>query len=169
MRIIRILAFIAVLGLPLVAQQQLKTGQPAPEFAAQTLNGQAINLSDMQGKVVVMTFWSTKCAICHSEIPKLNQIAARYRDKNVVFLALTMENNGKIEPYLKKNPFDFSIVPNSFGVVLKYADMDAGGRINMGFPAYFLIGKSGKIELRDDGWDKSTKLDSQISKLLSSE
>jgi hypothetical protein len=80
-----------------------------------------------------------------------------------------MENSVKVEPYLKKNPFDFNIVPNSFGVVLKYADMDAGGRINMGFPAYFLIGKSGKIELRDDGWDKSLKLDSQISKLLTSE
>ncbi|QYU68433.1 hypothetical protein J4558_27140 [Leptolyngbya sp. 15MV] len=80
-----------------------------------------------------------------------------------------MENETRLEPYLRKNRFDFEIVPNSFGVVLKYADMDAGGRINMGFPAYFLIGKSGRIELRDDGWDKSVKLDSQISRLLRSE
>lgn len=169
MRIIKILAILAIFSLTAVAQQQLKAGQDAPAFAAQSISGEQINLADMQGKVVVMTFWSTKCAICHSEIPKLNQIAARYRDKNVVFLALTMESNGKIEPYLKKNPFDFNIVPNSFGVVLKYADMDAGGRINMGFPAYFLIGRTGKIELRDDGWDKSSKLDSQISKLLTSD
>ena len=169
MRIFKYFAIIAIFSLTAVAQQQLKTGQDAPAFAAQSMSGQAINLADMQGKVVVMTFWSTRCAICHSEIPKLNQIAARYRNKDVVFLALTMESNGKIEPYLKKNPFDFNIVPNSFGVVLKYADMDAGGRINMGFPAYFLIGKSGKIELRDDGWDKSSKLDLQISKLLTSE
>lgn len=169
MRIIKILAIIAIFSLSAVAQQQLKTGQNAPAFAAQSLSGEQINLADMQGKVVVMTFWSTKCAICHTEIPKLNQIAARYRGKDVIFLALTMENNVRVEPYLKKNPFDFNIVPNSFGVVLKYADMDAGGRINMGFPAYFLIGRTGKIELRDDGWDKSSKLDSQISKLLSSD
>lgn len=169
MRIIKILAIIAIFSLSAVAQQQLKTGQDAPAFAAQSLSGEQINLADMQGKVVVMTFWSTKCAICHTEIPKLNQIAARYRGKDVIFLALTMENNVRVEPYLKKNPFDFNIVPNSFGVVLKYADMDAGGRINMGFPAYFLIGRTGKIELRDDGWDKSSKLDSQISKLLSSD
>ncbi len=169
MRIIKIIVIIAIFSLAAVAQQQLKPGQDAPAFAAQSLSGEQINLADMQGKVVVMTFWSTKCAICHSEIPKLNQIAARYRGKDVVFLALTMENHGKVEPYLKKNPFDFNIVPNSFGVVLKYADMDAGGRINMGFPAYFLIGRTGKIELRDDGWDKSSKLDSQISKLLASD
>lgn len=169
MRILNIFALIVLCTASLFAQQQLKPGQPAPDFTAQTMNGTPINLSDMHGKVVVMTFWSTKCAICHSEIPKLNQIAARYRDKDVVFLALTMENHTRIEPYLRKNRFDFNIVPNSFGVVLKYADMDAGGKINMGFPAYFLIGKSGRIELRDDGWDKSTKLDSQISRLLSTE
>lgn len=169
MRIVKLLLIITVLSAGAFAQQKLKPGQAAPDFAAQSIDGSPVNLADLQGKVVVMTFWSTRCAICHSEIPKLNQIAARYRDKDVVFLALTMENNGKVEPYLKKNPFNFNIVPNSFGVVLKYADMDAGGRINMGFPAYFLIGKSGRIELRDDGWDKSNKLDTQISKLLSSE
>jgi peroxiredoxin len=169
MRKISILTLLLVLSISAFSQQKLKTGQVAPEFAAQTMDGKPVNLSEMQGKVIVMTFWSTRCAICHSEIPKLNQVAARYRDKDVVFLALTMENQTKVEPYLKKNPFDFNIVPNSFGVVLKYADMDSAGRINMGFPAYFLIGKSGKIELRDDGWDKSTKLDTQISKLLASE
>jgi peroxiredoxin len=169
MRKISILTLLLVLSISAFSQQKLKTGEIAPEFAAQTIDGKPVSLSDMQGKVIVMTFWSTRCAICHSEIPKLNQVAARYRDKDVVFLALTMENQTKVEPYLRKNPFDFNIVPNSFGVVLKYADMDSAGRINMGFPAYFLIGKSGKIELRDDGWDKSTKLDTQISKLLASE
>jgi peroxiredoxin len=169
MRIVNLLVIMVVLAAVSFGQQKLKPGQAAPDFAAQALDGSQVNLAQMQGKVVVMTFWSTRCAICHSEIPKLNQIAARYSNKDVVFLALTMENNGKVEPYLKKNPFNFNIVPNSFPVVLKYADMDAGGRINMGFPAYFLIDKSGKIELRDDGWDKSNKLDTQISKLLSSE
>lgn len=166
MRIFTILAMLAMCGISAVAQQQLKPGTSAPDFVAQTLDGKQVSLSDLNGKVVMMTFWSTKCAICHSEIPKLNQIATKYRDQGVVFLALSTESNAKIETYVRKNPFDFSIVPNSFGVLLKYADMDAGGRINIGFPAYFLVGKSGHIEVRDDGWDKSSKLGSQISKLL---
>src|SRR5689334_16086088 len=92
-------------------QQQLRPGQQAPDFAAETLDGKFYNLANLQGKVVVLTFWSTRCEICHSEIPKLNQVSAKYRDQNVVFLALTMENQTKIDPYLKKNPFAFSIVP----------------------------------------------------------
>ena len=169
MRILKVLFFAAALSATILGQQQLKPGQAAPEFAAQTMDGRPVNLAELQGKVVMMTFWSTRCAICVAEIPKLNQIVSRYKQKGVVFLALTMENNTKVEPFLRRHQFDFDIVPNSFGVVLKYADMDAGGRINMGFPAYYLIGKSGKIELRDHGWDKTTKLETQISNLLTSE
>lgn len=151
------------------AQQSLKPGVAAPEFTAQSLDGKTYSLSQLQGKVVVMTFWSTRCAICHNELPKLNEVAKRYKDKEVVFLALTMENQAKVEPYLRKNPFNFNILPNSFGVFLKYADMDRSGNINMGFPSYFLISKSGSIALRSDGWDKTARIESQISQLLASE
>lgn len=148
------------------AQQNLQVGQVAPEFVAQTLDGQTLNLKDLQGKVVVLTFWSTRCAICHAEIPKLNQIVERYKGQEVVFLALTMENEAKVNPYLRKTPFNYTILTNGFGVVLKYANMTKDGAINMGFPSYFLINKQGAISLKTEGWDKSSNLDSQISRLL---
>ena len=151
------------------AQQALKPGQPAPEFAGQSLEGSLFDLQQLQGKVVVLTFWSTRCQICHEEIPNLNRVAERYRGKDVVFLALTMENEAKVEPYIKRNPFSFTIMPNSFGVFLKYADKDRSGNINMGFPAHFLIRRDGTIALRTEGWDKAANLDTQISKLLAAE
>lgn len=167
---IALISFVILMAaMAALAQQSLKPGNCAPDFDAETLDGKVYNLSELQGKVVVLTFWSTRCDICHSEIPKLNEVAKRYQDKGVVFLALTMENPGRIEPYLRKNPFVFNIVPNSFGVVLKYADMDKNGAINMGFPSYFLISKNGTIALKSYGWDKTAKLETQISQLLSTE
>ncbi len=167
MRIILAIAILTFSGLTAAAQQQLRVGNQAPSFVAEALDGRLLSLPEMEGKVVVMTFWSTKCAICHSEIPKLNQVAKRYQGQDVVFLALTMENSSRINPYLQKNPFDFTIVPNSFGVVLKFADMDSGGRINIGFPAHFLIGRDGKIAHRTQGFDKASNIDAQISRLIS--
>jgi len=167
MRIVLTLVITLILAVCVSAQQKLRPGQAAPDFAAQSLDGTTYNLSQLQGKVVVLTFWSTRCQICHAEIPKLNQVVNRYKGKDVVFLALTMENQVKVEPYLRKTRFDFNILPNSFGVVMKYADMDGGGNINMGFPAHFLIDRNGAIALRTDGWDKAANLDSQIAKLLS--
>ena len=166
MRLTKFLFLLTVLASAAFAQQSLRPGNTAPDFAGESLDGKVYNLSQLQGKVVVLTFWSTRCPICHSELPKLNEVAKRYRDKEVVFLALTMENQGKVEPYLRKNPFEFNIVPNSFGVFLKYADMDQKGNINMGFPSYFLINQTGSITAKSDGWDKIGKLDMQISQLL---
>ncbi|MGQ0542456.1 MAG: peroxiredoxin family protein [Blastocatellia bacterium] len=169
MRVLSILVILLSLSVASFAQQALKTGQAAPDFEAQTIGGQTYNLSQLQGKVVVVTFWSTRCDICVAEIPKLNRVVERYKDKDVVFLAMTMEGNGKVETFLRKVPFNFGIVPNSFGVVLKYADKDRSGNINMGFPAHFVINKKGEIEHRMDGWDKAASLDSQISRLLAAE
>lgn len=164
-----ILAVLLIVVASASAQQTLKTGETAPAFSGQALDGTVYDLDRLHGKVVVLTFWSTRCEICHSEIPNLNRVAERYRGKDVVFLAVTMDNETKINPYLKRNPFNFNILPNSFGVMLKYADKDRSGNINMGFPAHFLISRSGTIALRTDGWDKAANLDAQISRLLSTE
>jgi peroxiredoxin len=166
MRFISTIVITLLLVIAAMAQQNLQIGQTAPDFVAQSMDGKTYNLSQLQGKIVVLTFWSTKCGICHSEIPKLNQVVERYKGKDVIFLALTMENEAKVEPYLKKNPFNYTILTNGFGVVLKYANMTKDGSINMGFPSYFLINKQGAIQLRAEGWDKAQNIDAQISRLL---
>ena len=155
-----------ILTMSVLAQQGLSTGSAAPAFSLAGMNGQTYDLGQLRGNVVLVTFWSTRCNICHSEIPQMNRLAARYKNQNVVFLGLTMDNESKVSTFLKSNTFDFTIVPNSFGAVLQYADRDRAGNINMGFPAYFLIDQSGVVRLKASGWDKTTDVDSQISRLL---
>jgi peroxiredoxin len=161
-----VLSFILFLLLGLTAFGQNRA--MAEPFSGTSLDGKEINLEELKGKVVVLTFWSTKCAICHDEIPKLNKISDKYVGKDVVFMGLTMENETRIELYLKKNPIKFTIMPNSLGVVLKYADKDSNGTPNMGYPAYFVINQSGEISLKSSGWDKTNKIDSEVNRLLKS-
>ena len=161
-----ILSLIVCLMLSFAAFGQQNEGAKAEGFSGTSLDGKAIDLQDLKGKVVVMTFWSTKCQICHEEIPKLNKMAEKYADKEVVFMGLTMENETRIELYLKKTPFKFTIMPNSLGVLLKYADRDGQGNPNMGFPAYFVIDQEGEIRHKSSGWDKAKKIDDLVNKLL---
>ena len=149
--------------------QQSKRKPLAETFSATSLDGQTFNLAELKGKVVILTFWSTRCPICHDEIPKLNQLVKAYKDKNVVFLGLTLEGPAKIEAYLKKKSFDFNILPNSFGVVLKYAEKVGNGNISLGFPTHFVINQKGEIELKTNGFDKTPAIESQIKRLLSSD
>ncbi|MEZ5428932.1 MAG: TlpA disulfide reductase family protein [Pyrinomonadaceae bacterium] len=138
----------------------------AENFTAVSSDGTNFELSALKGKVVVLTFWSTKCPICHSEIPKLNRLTDQFKGEDVVFLAPTMNSEAMVSRYLKDNPFKFNILPNSFGIVLKYAERDREGNINMGFPAHFLIDQAGRIELKTSGFDQTEKLRSEIKRLL---
>ncbi len=149
------------------AQTRLAVGAPAPPFSGTSLDGTTIDLNELKGKVVVMTFWSTKCEICHVEFPKLNRVIKSFDGKNVVFLSLTMENDAKVEAYLKSNHLDTQVLPNSFGTLLQYADRDKSGNLDMGFPSYFVINDAGVIEYRSSGYDKTESLNSTLTRLLS--
>lgn len=150
------------------AQTSVRVGTQAPEFTATDTKGNNVALSDLRGKVVVMTFWGTRCPICHEELPKLNQLARGFDGKNVVFLSLAAESDAAVDAYLKRMPMAPRVLPNTFGVLLQYADKDAGGNMNFGFPAYFVIDPRGKVEYRSSGWDKLPTISATVSKLLSS-
>ena len=59
MRIIKVLLFHGIDLRSAFAQQSLKPGTAAPDFNAESLDGKIFNLSQLQGKIVVLTFWST--------------------------------------------------------------------------------------------------------------
>lgn len=152
-------------SLTAVAQTQLTVGSPAPVFSGTTMDGTCTDLGELRGKVVVLTFCSTKCEICRHEFPKVNQLVKSYENRNVVFLALTMENEAKVKAYLKNNHLSQTILPNSFGVVLQYADRTADERIDLGFPSFFVIDKTGTIQYRATGFDRTTSLKTAIERL----
>ncbi len=165
MRILTCLFLFLVISIACFGQQR-KTKMTAENFIATSLDGQTFDLVALKGKVVLVTFWSTRCPICVSETPKLNELAASYKNRNVVFLGLTTDNADKASSFVKKKPFNFNILPNSFGILLKYADRDGDGNVMMGYPAYYLINQKGEIEFKTNGYDKKEKLASEINRLL---
>lgn len=165
MRILTVIIF--TLALSAFAFGQQSAGQAAQNFVETTITGEHIELDQLRGKVVVLTFWSTRCQICASEIPKLNRLVDKYDGRDVVFVGLAWQDKAKLEQFFKKKPFKFKIVPQSLGVLLKYADRDSEGRLNMGFPSHFIISQQGVVVYKASGWDQTSKIDSTISRLLS--
>lgn len=165
----RILVFVGIFTVfTAFTQAQYKAKKIAEPFSATSLDGQNFDLESLKGKVVILTFWSTRCAICAAEIPNLNRLAESYKGKDVVFVGLSTEDPNRINNYLKSKPFNFNILPNSFGVVLKYADKDGQGRINMPFPSFYVVNQKGEIEMRTNGYDKTARLTTEIDRLLNS-
>lgn len=169
MKTLRIILYTAIV-LTLASGVSVQAQKPQAEpFSVAGMEGETIDLQELRGKVVLLTFWSTTCAICEAEMPQLNQMASSFKGKDVVFLAVTNENATKVESFLSTRRFDFTIVPSGFGVLLKYAERDRSGRIIMGFPAYFVINQEGEIEMKDSGWNKIQKVGSLIDRLLANQ
>jgi uncharacterized protein (TIGR03435 family) len=62
--------------------------------------------SRLRGKVVVLDFWATWCAPCVRSIPHLNQLANEFRGQDVVFLAVTDDDEERLKAFLPKHPID---------------------------------------------------------------
>ncbi|HWB20257.1 MAG TPA: TlpA disulfide reductase family protein [Phycisphaerales bacterium] len=63
-------------------------GKPAPDFVVATLDGNAIDLKDLRGKVVVLDFWATWCPPCRQGLPHLQEVENWRRKENVDVLIL---------------------------------------------------------------------------------
>jgi uncharacterized protein (TIGR03435 family) len=123
------------------AAQPMRDGPAPPLSVEQLLNapaGASAEWSDLKGKLVVVEFWATWCAPCIASIPHLNELAERFKEKNVVFISLTEEPRAMVEPFLKRKPIK--------GWVALDTDHHASEAYGVtGIPHTFIIGRDGRI------------------------
>lgn len=68
-------------------------GQPAPEFVGlgewlNTPNGQPLTIQELQGKVVLIDFWTYSCINCQRDIPQIVEWDKEYRDQGLVIIGI---------------------------------------------------------------------------------
>ncbi|MDD5760910.1 MAG: TlpA disulfide reductase family protein [bacterium] len=76
-------------------------GQPSPAFEATDIAGAPVASAKLfaGGKVVVLNFWGLRCSACLAEMPSLNDLYDRYKDRIVL---LGVNNDGIDGPFLAK-------------------------------------------------------------------
>ena len=87
-------------------------GKPAAQdFALSDLDGRIHRLSDYRGKVVLVTFWATWCPPCRKEMPAMQRVWEKLRDKGFVILALDVgQDEETILPFVMEHDLDFPIL-----------------------------------------------------------
>lgn len=132
--------------------------EPLPDLDFQTLEGRRLSAADLKGRIVVLNFWFSGCKPCLMEIPELNEMVEEFSESDVIFVALTTDNEAKAREVLGKHRFAYQIVVDSRPVhelmgISSYPThliFDRSGRCVAGYAGYSPgVGRALAASVRD--------------------
>jgi|GEM_PF-1659841 len=126
--------------------------QKAPDFTLSTLDGKKVSLKDFKGKkVVVLDFWATWCPPCRRAMPIVQEVSNELKDKDVVFLAVNVdEDKAKVPDFVKNAGITLTVLLDTDGKVANSYNVTS-------IPRMFIIDKNGIIKAGHSGFSAEMK------------
>jgi len=84
----------AGLARELIAEiEKLGPGNPAPLFEAVGIDGRAVSLAALKGRIVLVDFWATWCEPCLRELPNLKRAYERYHHRGFTIVGVSADTD----------------------------------------------------------------------------
>ena len=141
----------------------IHAGDVAPDFTVEMLDGSRITLSDLRGKVVLVSFWATWCPPCRQEMSHLQKdVIDRFAGEDLVVLPISRgEERKTVENFIEKMGYTFPVgLDGDQSIYKKYASNY--------IPRSFVVGRDGKVVYVAVGYDEqiAKEIDAAISEAL---
>ena len=138
----------------------VKIGSLAPEFSLATLDKQVLQLSDFEGKSLIINFWGTFCPPCVNEMPALQKQYNQWKEDNVVVLGINLsESTITVKNFINQYDITFPIVIDNNDQIRK--------RYNVRYyPTTFFVDSSSIIQEIFIGEMKEEDIINGINKLI---
>jgi thiol-disulfide isomerase/thioredoxin len=110
-------------------------------------DGNLRSLKEFEGKVIFINIWATWCPPCIAEMPDINELYLEMKNKDVVFLMLSMDDDfQKAISFIDKKEFGFPVyqLAGPMPAVFK----------SSAIPTTFVISPQGKIVVKKSGMAK---------------
>ena len=109
------------------------------DFKLSDLNGETLDGSSLQGKVVLLDFWATWCAPCVEAFPTLNRLQRDLGKQGLQVVGITL-NSGTVrdvERVLKRHKIEYPVLMGDKKIEVKF-DV-------IGYPTYVLVNPQGGV------------------------
>lgn len=127
------------------AQDEVVTGQAAPDFTLRRGDGGPVRLSQMRGNVVVVIFWATWCRYCKHLLPALQKLEDHYSGEPFRVLAVDSWDKGDPGSYMRRAGLDLEWLADGDRVA-----EDWGVHY---IPTLFVIHANGQVLFRTSNYD----------------
>ena len=115
-------------------------GAPAPALAGTALDGAALDLAALRGRVVLVDFWASWCEPCRRELPELEALHRRYHDAGLTVLGVNIdEERAVVDAFLRDQ------VPVTFPVLHDPTQTLADRWAPPKMPTLYLVDRDGTI------------------------
>lgn len=141
-----------------------REGDQAPNFQLQQVNKnndlELIQLSDLEGKGVMLNFWGTWCEPCKDEMPHMEALYPEYHEKGIEIVAVSIDGTEfVIHPFIDNYDLTFPVVHDKTGEV---KDLYKIGPM----PSTFFINPEGEIVEVVEGALTLERLEQSFQKIL---
>ena len=138
-----------------------EVGRPAPDFTLKDLDGNTVRLSDLQGKVVFINFFATWCPACRAEMPEIEALHQKYKDRGVVVIGVDIsEPESTVQQYIQQSGFSWTIVLDSTGEMAMDYQIVA-------IPTSFFLDKEGIIRAVNVGAMTKKEMEAKLAEAMS--
>jgi thiol-disulfide isomerase/thioredoxin len=139
-------------------------GKPFDLTFNDAISGLEISMQSLRGKIVLVDFWATWCGPCLVEMPRMKELYARYHDRGVEFIGVSLDQSrdkggfDKLKAFVAKNEIPS---PQYYQGNGWESEFSLSHGINS-IPAVFLVDQDGKLFSVDAG----DRLETLILELL---
>jgi cytochrome c biogenesis protein CcmG/thiol:disulfide interchange protein DsbE len=134
-------------GRALSAPAAVEVGRPAPAYRAVSASGDSVSLEALRGRPVLLNVWATWCHPCRDEIPELQRLYERYRDRGLELVGVSVDAVGgedAIRDFMRRYGMTYPVWRDP-------AESVSATFLVIGVPATFLIDRRGVLRWRKTG------------------
>lgn len=148
-------------GTPAAARNSEGERNKAPRFTLKDLSGNAVKLSDFEGKVVLLNFWATWCGPCRVEIPEFIRIREQYHTRGFEIIGISLDEDGPddVAAFARRLKINYPVVMGTTETVEGYGPMNL-------IPTTLILDRQGRIHSRHLGMLTYDEVEKQIKPLL---
>ena len=118
-----------------------------PSVSIPTIDGRNLDPAALAGRPLLVTFWSTTCAVCLREMPELDALYRRFSPHGfeVIAVAMPWDSPGAVVQLARTRGTPYAVALDVDGAIAR-----AFGDVSV-TPTHFLIDPDGGIALRRTG------------------